>query len=231
MAGLEPGHMRCATLIEQADDQLIISSFGGVQTQHQRHGMLWRLLKTVMLVKLLGTVVQRMDEQGSDASILRNGHSPIDGVLKQCGAELDALGTVVNGESAQNHHRHRVWHVASYAAGCRLVCNRTCGHCVITIDTTVLIRDYEGAARAAQVVGPCPALEPFIEAGFPASEFVQDVVGSEWLRCAQLQAHVASVLQGALTAMRRSSPGLGQGGASSMAVNCLNLSASRLKKT
>ena len=33
--------MRCATLIEQADGQLIISSFGGVQTQHQRHGMLW----------------------------------------------------------------------------------------------------------------------------------------------------------------------------------------------
>ena len=47
------------------------------------------------------------------------------------------------------------------------------------VDTLFLIGNHEGAAGTAQLVGQCPALEPFIETGFTASEVVQDVGGSE----------------------------------------------------
>ncbi len=60
-----------------------------------------------------------------------------------------------------------------------------------------------------------------------AAEIVQDVGGGEVKRRAQAQA--VPVFQGGCSDWTRLSPGLG--GASSMEVNCLNLSASSLKKT
>ena len=47
----------------------------------------------------------------------------------------------------------------------------------------------------------------------------------------RLQTHALTLLQGAVTAMRRSSPGLLLGGALSIALNCWSLSVFGLKKT
>ena len=57
----------------------------------------------------------------------------------------------------------------------------------------------------------------------PASEIAQHVGDGERNRRAQVQAHAAPVLQGASMAMRRSSPGLGPGGASRIAFSCLRM--------
>lgn len=202
-----------------------------VQAQHQRHRVLRRFLKAVVLVKLPCAVVECMDEQGAHARVLRHHHGSIHRVLKQGGAKLDALCAMVNREPCQHHHRNRIWHVSAHATRRHRVRYRACRHRVVAENASARIRDDEAAAGPAQLVGKGSAPEPFVEAGLPAGKFIQEMHRREGLRCAQLQAHAASPDQGAFTAIRRSSPGLGPGGASSRAVNCLNLSASRLKKT
>ena len=69
--------------------------------------------------------------------------------------------------------------------------------------------------------------------GLAALEVIQPVRSRQGLRWTELQAQAFAdfLPQGALTAMRRSSPGLRVGGASSSLVNCRNFSASNLKNT
>ena len=98
---------------------------------------------------------------------------------------------------------------------------------MVAVDTPILISNDGGAARTAHLVGQGLELEPFIVTALPAAEIVQDVGGGEVKRRAQAQA--VPVFQGGCSDWTRLSPGLG--GASSMEVNCLNLSASSLKKT
>ena len=72
-----------------------------------------------MLVALLGTVVQGVDEQRPDTRIVRNAHRAIKGVLQQSGSKLDALGPMVDGQPGQNHHWNGIGHIASGEIGVR----------------------------------------------------------------------------------------------------------------
>jgi hypothetical protein len=138
---------------------------------------------------------------------------------------------MINSKPRQNHHRDRLGHVSAHATRCHLVRDCTCSHGVVAVHTAILIRDDKRASGSAHLVCQCPAFEPPVQTSFPAQESIKKMSGGEWLWGAQAQAHAGSALQGAFTAMSRSNPGLGLGGASSISVNCLNLSVSRLKKT
>ena len=193
--------------------------------------MLRRFLETIVLVEPLRTVVEGMNKQGTDTGVLRNGYGPVDGVLQQSGPKFDALDTMIDSQSRQNHHRDGVGHVPSHTARGHLVRDGPGRHRVVAADTAILICDDEGTAGTTQLVGQRPAFEPFVEAGFAASESIKRCRASSGCGALNRKVHVAPMFQGTFTAMRRSSPGLGLGGASSIAMNCLNLSASRLKKT
>jgi hypothetical protein len=67
------------------------SSLDAVQAQHQRHGVCWRLLKPVVLIKRFGLFVQRMNQQSANAGVLRHGNGSMDRVLQKCRPQLDAL--------------------------------------------------------------------------------------------------------------------------------------------
>ena len=193
----------------------------------------WRGLKPVVLVELSGLLVKGMHEQGSDARVLRYGHRAIDRVLKQGCAQVQSLRPEIDREPGENHDRNRIRHVASHAARCELVQNGAGRHRVVTTDVAVLVGDDEGAARTAGLVGQCPALEPVIEHGLAAREIIRSMCSRQGLRRTELQAQAFAdfLLQGALTVMRRSRPGLRAGGASSSLVNWRNFSASSLKNT
>jgi hypothetical protein len=141
------------------------------------------------------------------------------------------MGAAIHGQGRKDQHRDRVGHVAPHAAGCLLVGDRTCGHGVIAADAAILIGDDKCAADAAELIARYAVFEPVIEAGFAALEQIELVLRSQRLWRAQLQVHAAFVSQGALTAIRRSSPGLAFTGASSRSVNALKRSLSSAKKT
>ncbi len=189
--------------------------------------------KPVVLVELLGLLVKGMHKKGPDARVLRYGHGAIDRVLEQGGAQVQSLRPAIDREPGENHDRNRIRHVASHAARCEMVRDGAGRNGVVTVDAAALVGDDEGAACTASLVGQCPALEPVIEHGLAALKVVQSMCSHQGLRQAELQAQpFADFLpQGALTAMRRSSPGLRMGGASSSLVNCRNFSASNLKNT
>jgi hypothetical protein len=84
-----------------------------MEPQHQRHRMERRYLKTVMLVERLGAVVQRVYQQRPNTGVLRYGHSPMNRVLQQRSAQLDALGAMVDGTGSGMLRR-----TAVVAAGC-----------------------------------------------------------------------------------------------------------------
>ena len=52
--------------------------------------------ESIVRIELFGLLVERMDEQGAHTGVLRHGYGPMNRVLQQPGAELDALGAVVN---------------------------------------------------------------------------------------------------------------------------------------
>jgi hypothetical protein len=192
-----------------------------------------RGLKSEVLVELPGLLVKGMHEKGSDAGVLRYGHGAIDRILEQGTAQVKSLRPAIHREPGENHDWNRIRHIASHAARCKLVRNSACGHGVVTADMPALVGDNEGAARTAGLVGQCPALEPVIENGLAALEIIESMRSRQGLRRTELQTQtfVDFLPQGALTAMRRSSPGLRAGGASSSLVNCRNFSASNLKNT
>ena len=98
-----------------------LSSLDGIQAKHQRHRMLRRFLEAIVFVELFGSVMKGVDEQRSNTCVLRNADRTTDCVLQEGCPQLDALSPMINGQPGQNHHRHRIGHVAPHAAGCRLV--------------------------------------------------------------------------------------------------------------
>jgi len=192
-----------------------------------------RGLKPVVFVELSGPLVECMHEQRSHPSVLGYGHCAVNSVPQQRCSQMLSLHPAVDREPGEYHDRNRIGHVASYAACCQLVRNGAGCHSVVAADATVLIGDDKGTARPASLVGQCPALEPVIEHGLAALEVIQSMRSRQGLRWTELQAQAfANFLpQRALTAMRRSSPGLRAGGASSSLLNCRNFPASNLKNT
>ena len=121
-----------------------------------------RGLKPVVLVEMPGLLVKGMNQQGSDARVLRYGHRAIDRVLEQGGAEVQSLRPAIDREPGKNHDRNRIRHVATYAARREVVRNGTGRHGVVTSDVAALVGDDKAAARTAGLVGQCPALEPVV---------------------------------------------------------------------
>jgi len=192
-----------------------------------------RRLKSVVFVELSGLLVKGMHKKGSDARILRYRHRAIDRVLEQGGAQVQSLRLAVDREPGEHHDRNRIRHVAAHATRCELVRDGAGRHGVVTADMAALIGDNEGAARTAGLIGQCPAPKPVIEHGLATLEIIQSMCSRQGLRRTELQTQAFAdfLPQGALTATRRSSPGLRVGGASSSLVNCRNFSASNLKNT
>lgn len=120
-----------------------------------------------MFVKLPGSLVQGVDEQCPNPGTLRNESSPFDSILQQGGAKLGALGALIDRQPRKYHHRHRVGHVAPYAACCGAVRDRAGSQGVISKNAPLFVCDNKGSAGAALVVDECPAPEPIVEAGFP----------------------------------------------------------------
>lgn len=185
----------------------------------------------MVLVERFGVLVKRMHQQRPDTGVLRNHHSPLDSVLQQGRTELVALGLMVNRQSAKHQHWNGIGHIPTYRSGCHLARDCTRSQGVIAVNAAVLIHYHKRAAGCIQLIGHGAAYEPVVENRFATVKSIQKVDGGERFGCAELQIQALTVSQGAVTAMRRSSPGLGLGGASSMAVNCSNLSLSRPKKT
>ncbi len=137
----------------------------------------------------------------------------------------------VDGKAAKHQYRYGVRHVSSHPACGYLVRDGTSGQRVVAEYAAILIRDDESPAGATHLIGQGPVFEPNVEGGFTAGKFIQAMSGHQGIRRAEMPGHAFSVSQGTVTAIRRSSPGLGDGGASSSALNLPNWSASRLKKT
>ena len=64
--------------------------------------MQWRLDEPVVRIELFCALVQRVDEQGAHAGVLRNRDGSQHRVLQQGCAELDALGTQVDRQPGQD---------------------------------------------------------------------------------------------------------------------------------
>lgn len=108
-----------------------------------------RGLKPVVLVELPGLLVKGMHEKGSDARVLRYGHSAIDRILEQGGAQVQSLRPAIDCEPGENHDRNRIWHVASHAARCEWVRNGAGRHGVVSVDAAALVGEHERAACTA----------------------------------------------------------------------------------
>lgn len=188
-----------------------------------------RRLKSVVFVEFLGAVVKCMHQQSSDTNDLRNHHFPDGTVLQHGCAKLNALGVVVNLEPSQKELRNG--HVLMHRSSCHLVRDNARSHGKVAVNTVVLIRHHKRAAGFAQLVYHCAELEPLVENAFVALKSFQNVGGCKWLRCVKLQTYGLTAAQLAAAVMSRSSPGFGLGGVTSIAVNCWNLSAFRLKKS
>ena len=89
-----------------AEAKRVRSWLAGIQSQHQRHRVQRRRLKTVVFVKLPGALVKRMHQQRSDIGVLRNHHSAVDSNLQQRCAKLDALRATINEVWARRDARH-----------------------------------------------------------------------------------------------------------------------------
>ena len=76
-----------------------------------------------MLIELPGALVQRMNKQRPDPSVLCDGLHTSYCVLEQGSAKLDALSARIDREPRQYHDRHRIGHVASDRASGFLVCD------------------------------------------------------------------------------------------------------------
>jgi len=137
-----------------------------------------------MLVKPLGAIMKRMYKQSPDTCIFRHRHSPIDRILKQGSAQLDTLGTMVNGKPRQYHHRYGVRHVTPDTARSHLVRDCAGRHCVVAEYAAFPIGNDKCATCSAQLIRQRTALEPLIQTGFPAGKRIQKMRGRERLRLA-----------------------------------------------
>lgn len=112
--------------------------------------MRWRSLKPIVFVELPGSIIQRVDQQGSDPCVLRHGMGSADCVLQQGRAKMDSLGALIHGEARQHHDWHRVRHVAPDPAGGKLVGHGAGGHRAVAANTDLRIGRNEGATGATR---------------------------------------------------------------------------------
>lgn len=120
-----------------------------VQPQHQRHRMLRRGLEAVVQVEVSSALVERVDQQRTHAGVLSDARSTQDCILEKSSAQLDALSSLVDGETPQDKNGYGVWHVPPHATGRRLARNRTGGQRVIPHDAATVVCDHEGSTGAA----------------------------------------------------------------------------------
>jgi hypothetical protein len=184
-----------------------------------------------VLVKLLGILVGRMNEQCANPGALRYGNSAIHRILQHGCAQLDTLRPAIYSQPTKHHDGNWIRHIPANPAGRQLVRNCSSSHGVEATHPVFFINDHKRSAGSVVLVTHRPAFEPVVQGVFAAFEIVQQVHAGKRLRRRQLQAHALLLSHGAFTAISRARPSLALGGASSMAVNCWNFSASRPKKT
>ena len=114
-----------------------------------------RCLKTVVLVELLGAVVQCVYQQGSNTCILRNRCRSVHCVLQHGTTQLETPGTVIDGQSGENHHRNGVRHVAAYGACGGLVRDSAC-HSTFSANRERLFNEDLARAFLTAITTPSP---------------------------------------------------------------------------
>ena len=187
-----------------------------------------RCLETVILVELASTIVECMYKHGSYPCVLRDQYTALQRIMKHRCTQFHPLSSCINCQTGQDHHWNRIRHVLASGPCCILVRNSSSGQSVIAHDLLLTGRDDERSAGTTDLVAQSATLEPLIELRFTAGERIDLVIWRQ--RLGSVQIH-ATAFQGALTASKRSSPGLGCTGASIMALNSRNLASSRLKNT
>jgi hypothetical protein len=110
-----------------------------------------------MLVKLAGSIMQCVHEQGAGTDQFCSLTAAQQRVLQQGAAQLLALGSPVDGQSTQHDHRYRVGHVLPHGTCGLLLSDGTRCQGVVAHDLIFLIRDSEGTAGPAGLVGQRPA--------------------------------------------------------------------------
>ena len=109
--------------------------------------------KPVVRIELTGFLVQGMDKQGTHTGILGHGAHAHKRILKQGGTELDALSTLINRKTGQDHDRYWVRHVAADGAARLLVRDGSGCQRVIPKHALIGIDDDERATGPVEMVG------------------------------------------------------------------------------
>ncbi len=134
------------------------SNLDAIEAQHQRHWMLWRFLKTVVHIELLGAFMDRMNQQGAHTGVLRYGDGAHDRVMQHGSPQLDALRPPIDRQSAKHHDGNWIGHIAPNRAGRDVMSDRTSGHGVEAAHPIFLINDHKSPAGPGELVVHRPAL-------------------------------------------------------------------------
>ena len=135
-----------------------------------------------MRIELPGFLVQGMDKQGAHTGVLGHGVHAHERILKQGGAKLDALNTLINRKTGQDHDRYRVRHVAADGAARLLVRDGSGGQRVIPQHALIGIDNDERATGPVEMVGQCAAFEPIIQRRLSAVERIEAMGCDKQLR-------------------------------------------------
>jgi len=125
--------------------------------------MLWRFLKAVVLIKLFGAFVERMNQQGANTGVLRYGDGAVDRVLQHGSPQLDALCPTIYGKPAKHHDGNWIGHIAPNRAGRQLISDRASRHGVEAANPIFFINDHKGSAGPGELVVHRPAFKPLIK--------------------------------------------------------------------
>ncbi len=136
-----------------------------------------------MLVELLGLLVECMNEQRTNARVLRYVDGSIDCILQHGRTQFDALRPSIHNQPAKHHDRYRIRHIATNRAGRQLVSDCARCHGIKATHAIFFIHDYECSAGATDLVGHCSTLKPLIQGVFTALKIIQQMRVCKWLRC------------------------------------------------
>jgi len=127
-------------------------------------------------------------EDGANADDFGGLHSSQDSIAQHRGSKSLSLKMFVNGETAKDHHRHWIGHVALDLSGGACMSNRSRRKSVVT-DDSLSCANHIGTRCAALLVLHCPAMKPVVESGFATFKFRNLVLGGQplgqsklWLR-------------------------------------------------
>lgn len=132
--------------------------------------MCGRCLKTVVFVKLAGTIVECMHKHGSHTCVLRYQYTALQRILKQGCPQLHSLRSGIDSQTGKDHHWNRVRHVLTNGPSRILVRDGTCSQSVVAHDLTLWGRNDERAAGTTGLVAQSAAFEPLVERWFAAGE-------------------------------------------------------------